>query len=47
MRGFGGPDLPSIMHFHSEVAGRWTLMLSVNEDELLSVRNVTQLGDWP
>jgi hypothetical protein len=33
------------MHFHAEVGGRWTLVLSVNEEELLSVRNVTQLGD--
>jgi hypothetical protein len=38
-------DLPSIMHFHAEVDGRWTLMLVVDEDELLIVRNVSQLGE--
>lgn len=41
VRLFGRSDVPQRIQFHAEVEGRWTLQLSALEDDLRTVRNVT------
>lgn len=38
---FGRSQLPRRLDFHGEIDGRWLLQLSVLEDDLRTVRNVT------
>jgi hypothetical protein len=41
VRLFSRGDAPQRIQFHAEVDGRWTLQLSALEDDLRTVRNVT------
>lgn len=38
---FGATQVPQRVDFHAEIDGRWTLMLSALQDDLRTVRNVT------
>jgi hypothetical protein len=44
---FGRPDEhgPNLVSFHAEIEGRWRLMLTIDQADLISIRNVTQLGE--
>ena len=33
------------IQFHGEFNGRWQLVLSANEDDMISVRNLSSLGE--
>jgi hypothetical protein len=33
------------VHFHAEVEGNWTLILSAQEDDIATIRNVTETQD--
>lgn len=39
--GGGSSTRPSRIQFHAEIDGRWTLQLSALEDDLRTVRNIT------
>lgn len=39
---FGGAPRTPQIHFHGEIEGRWTLVLSCLEADLTRIRNVTQ-----
>jgi hypothetical protein len=38
-------DIPNIIHFHADLGGKWTFVMMANEDELLSIRNLTVARD--
>lgn len=38
----GGPDKPRRVNFHGEVDGQWTLVLSALEDDIRTIRDVTE-----
>ena len=38
-------DIPNIIHFHANLNGKWTFVMMANEDELLSIRNLTVARD--
>ncbi|ADB73491.1 hypothetical protein [Geodermatophilus obscurus] len=46
---YGNPnaDKRSIVQFHGDINGEWKLLLSADEAELLSVKNLTQLKERP
>ena len=46
---FGSPSTTKDQRwtFHGEIDGRWTLLLSVPESDVRSVRNVTHTVDQP
>lgn len=39
---FGAADAPRRVHFHGEFDGKWVLVLSAPEDDILVIRNVTR-----
>lgn len=39
------PSRPSRIQFHGQIDGHWRLLLSALEDDIATVRNVTQVGD--
>lgn len=41
------PETPRRVQFHAEMNGRWTLMLSALEDDILVIRNLTHARDLP
>jgi hypothetical protein len=40
-----GPDQPQRVRFHGEVDGRWRLLLDALADDIVTIRNVSQVGD--
>ena len=48
MSGFMGsqePPKPKRVKFHAEIDGHWTLLLDTLEEDIVSIRNVTQVPD--
>lgn len=39
-----GPATPRRVLFHAEVDGHWRLLLVAMEDDITTIRNVTQVG---
>lgn len=39
------PEEPRLIRFHGVIEGSWTLVLQAREEDILSVRNLSQAGD--
>lgn len=41
------PSPTQVVHFHAEIEGRWTLVLSAPEEEIVTIRNLTRTNNLP